>query len=148
MRSLILTILLTSFSLGANAQFELWKDYEPSEEVWSMTTVKVDSNMGEVYLEGLANTWAPSMEIQKKLGHVEDFWMYASDLPAAGDFNMILIVKFAKTSDLAPSKAKYDKFMAEFTKKKADESNEFARKNYPSIREITGEYMFRRITLK
>lgn len=148
MRSLLLATLLFSISCVANAQLEAWKDYEPSKEVWSVSTVKVDSNMGEVYLEGLANTWAPAMKAQKELGHIEDFWIFGSDLPAAGDFNMMLVVKFADTSDLAPNKARYNKFIAAMTKKKADESNEYARSKYPNIREITGEYLFREINLK
>jgi len=148
MRSLILAALLACVSLTANAQLTPWQDYELSDEVYSVTTVKVDSNFGDDYLEGLANTWVPSTEIAKKLGHLQDYWIYRSDLPASGDFNLLLVVKFANSSDLAPNKARYDAFMKEFTKKRADESTEFAQKNYPGMRTITGEYSFRRIELK
>ncbi len=148
MRSLIISLFFVFLSSVAHADFEMWQDYEPSKEVWVATTVKVDSNMGEVYLEGLSNTWAPSMEVSKKLGHVEDYWIYASDMPQSGDFNVLLVIKFADSADLAPNKARYDEFMKEFTKKRADEGTEKARKEYPSIRTITGEYQLRRITLK
>ncbi|MFT6407140.1 MAG: hypothetical protein ACJAQ6_000550 [Arenicella sp.] len=140
------TLLALSWSV-ANAEIEIWKDYKPSEEVFSITTIKVDSNMGEVYLEGLMLSWVESVEISKKLGHLKDYAIYTSDLPASGDFNMILTVTFANTADLAPNKAKYQEMMAAMTKEKSDKSNEYARANYPSIRTITGEYLFRKIEI-
>ncbi|MFT4636114.1 MAG: hypothetical protein ACI854_001774 [Arenicella sp.] len=147
--SLTLTTLLALSWSVANAEIEIWKDYKPSEEVYSITTIKVDSNMEEVYLEGIMGSWVSSLEISKDLGHVQSYAIYTSDLPASGDFNMILVVTFANTADLAPNKAKYQKMMAEMTKKKSDEATEYARTNYPSIRTITGEYLFRKIeTLK
>ncbi len=140
----LLTFITFSFSI-ANAEIEIFKDYKPSDTIYSMSTVKVDANMGEVYLEGLMNTWMESVEAQKKLGHIEDYAIYVSDMPASGDFNVVLLVIFENSADLAPNKAKYDAFINEMSKKKVDESTEFARKNYPSIRTITGEYLFRKI---
>lgn len=132
----------------AVADLDPWTDYEPSEAVWSVTTIRVAPNMDDAYLEGLANTWVSGNEIAKKLGQIEDYEIYRSDLPQSGDFNLILIVKFAKSSDIEPSKARYDAFMKEFTKARADETNDYARENYPAMREITGQYQMRRITLK
>ena len=143
---LALTMLLAS-SL-AFADLTPWTDYEPSQEVWSVTTVKVDSNMGDAYLEGLRNTWVPGNETAMKLGQMEEYWIYRSDMPDSGDFNLLLVVKFASTEDLAPNKKRYDAFMKEFTQKKADEGTEYAQKNYPAMREITGQYLFREIKLK
>lgn len=146
-------ILLTAsiFALGSGIAFadlDPWTDYESSEAVWSITTIKVDSNMGDAYLEGIANTWVPGNETSMKLGQIEDYKIYRSDLPDSGDFNLLLVVKFAKTDDLAPNKARYDAFMAEFTKQKSDQATEYAQKNYPAMREITGQYLMREITLK
>ncbi len=56
-----------------------------------MTTVKVDPNIGDVYLEGIKQTWAVS---------------------------------------------------------NADSSTDYAQKNYPAIRKISGDYMMHKITLK
>ncbi len=148
MRSLFISLFFIVASSAAHADFNLYEDYEPSKEVYSITTIKVDSNMGEVYLEGISDTWAPSMDIRKKLGQVEEYWIYTSDMPASGDFNLLLVIKFSDTADLAPNKADYKAFMKEFTKKRADQSDEKARTEYPSIRTITGEYLFREITLK
>jgi hypothetical protein len=104
--------------------------------------------MGDIYLEGLANTWVTGNEVSKKLGQLEDYWIYRSDFPQSGNFNLMLIVKFSDTKDLAPNKEKYKAFMKEFTKAKSDETSEYAQKNYPGIREITGDYLFRQIKLK
>ena len=148
MRSITVAVFLFFFSSLAQAEFEPWKDYQPSEEVYSVTTIKVKSNMEDVYLGGIAKTWVTGNEVAIKLGHIKGYKIFRSDLPASGDFNLMLIIEFAKTSDLAPNKAKYAAFMKEFTKKKSDETTEFAQKNYPAMREITGEYFFREIKLK
>lgn len=148
MRSLYLVFALFFFTTVSHAEFKPWVDYEPSEAVYSVTTIKVNSNMGDIYLEGLANTWVTGNEVAKKLGQLEDYWIYRSTLPASGDFNLMLVVKFANTNDLAPNKAKYEAFMKEFTEKKSDETTKFAQKEYPAMRVITGDYLFREIKLK
>ncbi len=87
----------------AVADLEPWKDYEVSDAVWSVTTIKVDSNMGDAYLEGIKQTWVAGNEVAMKLGQIEDYAIYRSDLPESGDFNLLLVIKFADSSDLAPN---------------------------------------------
>ncbi len=148
LKFLTITSTLLLGSTIAVADLDPWTDYEPSQEVWSITTIKVDANMGDAYLEGLAQTWVTGNETAKKLGQIEDYWIYRSDLPQSGDFNLLLVVKFSKTDDLEPTKARYDAFIEEFTKTRADETLVYAQKNYPAMREITGQYLMREITLK
>ena len=143
---LSLSLLLTS--LTANADLTPFKDYDTSEAVYSTTTVRVNANMGDAYLEGLKNTWVAGNELAKELGQIEDYKMYRSDLPQSGDFNLLLIVKFKNTSDLGPSKEKYDAFMKKWGEKRNKETTEYAQKNYPGMRTITGQYNMREITLK
>jgi hypothetical protein len=83
-----------------------------------------------------------------ELGQIEDWKIYRSDLPESGDFNLILVVKFANTEDLAPNKAEYEKFMEAFTRERSDATTEYAQKNYPAMRELTGQYLMREITIK
>ena len=147
-RTLFCGAALLVASSAAFADLDPWKDYEVSDAVYSVTTVKVDSNMGDAYLEGLRDTWIPGNEISKELGQIESWSIFRSDLPESGDFNLILVVKFANTSDLAPNKARYDAFMAKFTKAAADASTEYAQKNYPAMRELTGQYLMREVTIK
>lgn len=133
---------------AAFADLEPWKDYEVSDAVYSVTAVKVDANMGDAYLEGIKQTWAASNEVSKELGQIEDYSIYRSDLPQSGDFNLLLVVKFANTADLAPNKERYDAFIEAWGQANADASTDYAQKNYPGMREITGDYMMREITLK
>ncbi len=132
----------------AFADLDPYADYDLSDAVWSVSTIRVDANMGDAYLEGIKNTWAAGNEIALKLGQIESYSIFRSDLPESGDFNLLLIVKYANTSDLAPNKARYEAFMAEWGKEKADASTEYAQKNYPGMRTVTGEYVMREITLK
>jgi hypothetical protein len=132
----------------AFADLDPWTDYQPSDAVWSVTTVRVHPNMDDAYLEGIAKTWATSNEAAKKLGQIEEYKIYRSDLPQSGDFNLLLVVKFADTESLAPNKARYDAFMKEYGKQQADETSDYAQENYPAMREITGQYLMREITLK
>jgi hypothetical protein len=113
-----------------------------------VTTVRVDANMGDAYLEGLRNTWVTGMEVSKKLGQIEDYFIYRSELPQSGDFNLMLVVRFADSEALAPNRERYEAFMKEFGEEQSERTTEYAQKNYPGMREITGEYRFRRITLK
>lgn len=144
----LLALSLLLVSTLAVADLEPWKDYETSDAVWSVTTIRVAPNMDDAYLEGLAKTWVSTNEIAKKLGQIEDYKIYRSDLPQSGDFNLLLVVKFKNTSDLAPNKARYDAFMKELGKEESDKVTEYSQKNYPAMREIVGEYQVREITLK
>ena len=145
---LLTSVTLLTVSAAAFADLEPYKDYDISDAVWSVTTVKVDPNMGDAYLEGIKNTWASGNKVALELGQIESWSIYRSDLPQSGDFNLLLIVKFANTSDLAPNKERYDAFMKEFGEDRNKETTEYAQKNYPAMRELTGQYLMREITLK
>ena len=141
-------VALTFIFSTASADLTPWADYEESEAVWTVTTIKVAANMGDAYLEGLKNTWVAGNEVSLKLGQIEDYKIYRSDLPESGDFNLILTVKFKNTAELGPNQARYQAFMKEWGEKRDQETTEFAQKNHPAMREITGMYYMREITLK
>ncbi len=119
-----------------------------SDAVWLVTTVKVDANMGDTYLEGIRQTWAASNEVAKELAQIEDYSIFRSDLPQSGYFNLLLVIKFANTADLGPNKERYETFIEAWGQANADASTEYAQRNYPGMRKITGDYMMREITLK
>ena len=148
LKSLFTAILAFTFSGAAFADLEPYKDYDVSDAVWSVTTVRVDANMDDAYLEGIKNTWASGNKVAKDLGQIESWSIFRSDLPQSGDFNLLLIVKFANTADLAPNKERYDAFMKKFGEARNKETTEYAQKNYPAMRELTGQYLMREITLK
>ena len=148
---ILLSLIVVAFAFSASiahADLEPWKDYEPSEEVWSVTTVRVKPNLHDAYLEGLAQTWAAGNEVAKELGQIEDWAIYRSSLPESGDFNLLLVVKFKNSEDMQPNKEAYEAFMAKWGEERAKETTEYAQKNYPAMRKITGQYVMRKITLK
>ena len=144
----ILAIVAILFASSAAADLTPWEDYEVSDAVWSVSTIRVHPNMDDAYLEGIKKTWVASNEVAKKLGQIEDYAIYRSDLPQSGDFNLLLVVKFANTADLAPNKARYEAFMKEWGEAQAEETSEYAQQNYPAMREITGQYYLRKIEIK
>ena len=144
---LITAAVLIFVSQSAFAQLEPWKDYDISKELWNVTMVKVHPNMSDDYLEGLKETWVASNKVAKELGQIEDFHIFQSQVGASGDANLILVVKFSDSSQLEPNKAEYDRFMKAWGEANEQRTREIT-KNYPAMREITGEYLLREITLK
>jgi hypothetical protein len=144
-------ILLSLMAFGSTAAFadlEPWKDYSMSESVWTVTAIKVHSNMGDAYLEGLKKTWIASNEVAKKLGQIEEYHLYRSDFQDSGTFNLLLVVKFKNNEALAPTKARYDAFMKEWGAERNKKTTDIAQHEYPAMRDITGEYAMREITFK
>ena len=66
----ILAFVLTIMSFYGFA--EIYEDYAPSEEHVQLTVVAVEPNYLDDYLVNLNRTWVKGMEIQKKLGYIED----------------------------------------------------------------------------
>ena len=142
---LALSLLLSAAS--AWAQLKPYTDYEPSQEVTHITTIKVHANMIDDYLEGIRETWVASNKVAKELGHIKGYSVWVTELPNSGDFNVVLAVDYASGADMQPSKERYDAFMKAWGKANEAKTRELA-KNYPAMREITGEYTMRQITFK
>ena len=147
-RNTLVAIVIAFASSAAYADLEIYKDYTVSDAVWFVTTVKVKSNMIDAYLEGLKDTWVSGNEVSKSLGQMEDYKIYISDLPESGDFNVVLLAKFKNDDMLAPNKERYDAFVAKFGAERQKQTTEKAQRDYPAMREITGDYRLREITLK
>ena len=146
-RQLIAGELLTGIASIAAADLEAWTDYDIGEGVTNVTTVKVDSNMIDKYLEGLKKTWAPANDVAKELGQIESYSIFVSELPNSGDFNVVLVTNFKDSSALQPLKADYDAFMEKWGEENQAVSDELVL-TYPDIRTISGEYLMREITFK
>ena len=54
----VIFVVLAFFTSASFAQLEPFEDYDIGEKVYSMTTIKVDPNMIDYYLEGLQKSWA------------------------------------------------------------------------------------------
>ena len=133
---------------SALADLEPYKDYEISESIWSMTTIRVAANMDDAYLEALKSAWAAGNEVAIKLGHMEEYRIFRSDLPQSGDFNLILMVKYKNIAALAPDKVRYEAWIEEWGDARNESWAEFADKDIAAMRDITGEYRMREITLQ
>ena len=134
-------------SSTALAQLEPFTDYDISDTVLDVTMVKVDPNMIDDYLEGLRETWVASNAVAKELGHIVDYRIYGSVLPQSGDFNLVLVIEFASGADAMFTKERYQAFMKEWGEQRQEKTREIA-KDYPSMREITGEYWLQQLTMK
>lgn len=148
LRNLMAATVMLGLSGTAIADLEPWEDYDMSDAIYSVSTIRVDPNMDDAYLEGIKQTWAAANKVQKELGHIEDYAIYRSISPQSGDFNLLLVVKFANTADLAPNKERYDAFVEAMGREQLDDSTDYSQANYPGMRTITGEYLMREITLK
>jgi len=142
-------LLLVSLGLAqpAFAQLKPYTDYDTGTSVSSFTTVRVNANMIDYYLEGIRATWVASSEAAKKLGQIEEYGVYVSDLPLSGDFNVVLMTRVKSGADLEPSKERYDAFMKAWGDANEKMTEEKV-KTYPDLRVITGEYRMREITFK
>ena len=143
-----LMLLGVLVSAPAAAQLEVWEDYEVSDAVWSLTTVKLDPGTQDIYLEGLKSTWVAANEVAKSLGHIEDYAIYTNQAVASGAFDLLLVMKMPNTAAMAPSRERYNEFMEAWGQENMDASNEKVLELYNEIREIQGEYMLREITMK
>lgn len=144
---LLFILVFASLTFPAAAELEPWEDYDISDSVTSVTTIKVDANMLDVYLEGLEQTWVAANRVAQELGHIQSFQIYRSSLPESGDFNLMLVVTYPSLEDLAPSKARYDEFMQRWGEEREQQNREIAQ-TYPEVRTITGEYWMRELTMK
>ncbi len=147
LRQFFAGILLAGSASIAVADLDPWSDYDISETVSNVTTVKVDSNMIDKYLEGLSKTWVTGNKVAMELGQIEGYSIYVSELPDSGSFNVVLITDFKDASSLQPSKDNYDAFMKKWSDENQAITDEIV-PTYPDIRTITGEYLMREITLK
>ena len=147
LRQLLTGLVLTGFASIATADLDPWTDYDIGAGVTNVTTVKVDSNMIDKYLEGLRDTWAPANDAAKELGQIEGYSIFVSELPNSGDFNVVLVVDFKDSAALQPEKEKYDAFMKKWGEANRKKSDKIVL-TYPDIRHITGEYMMREIAFK
>ena len=146
-RHLFAGFVLTGFASIANADLEAWKDYDIGSVLSNVTTVKVDSNMIDKYLEGLKATWAPANDVAIELGQIESYSIYVSQLANSGDFNVILVVRMKDAADMQPDQAEYEAFMKKWGEENQQRSDKIVM-TYPDIRTITGEYLIREITFK
>lgn len=148
MRIAKLLAAVAATGLAFSAQAEIWKDYAPSKAVWNVAFVKVKPNRIDDYLLGVRQTWVAGCEIGKKMGDVEDCFIYVSQTPSGGSFNVMLVQKFPSSAAMEPSEARYRKYMEEFRKSMSEAKQDEMVEGYEEMRSFFGEMDFRRVEWK
>ncbi|MGK2885913.1 MAG: hypothetical protein ACSLE8_14265 [Rhodococcus sp. (in: high G+C Gram-positive bacteria)] len=154
MKKAILLCMLTalvSVTLSAQpAALNYGEDYTTSDEITAVTTVKVAPNRIDHYLAGLKSSWIPAAEIGKEMGLAKDFAIYVSELTESGDFNVVLVTTFENAAQR--QKAADPKLATEYRRRveqKMSQQESFkVTEGYTKIRDITGEYLLRKVAIK
>lgn len=133
-------------SAPASAEIKMYEDYEVSDSVYEMVTVDIDAGEWETYLENLRATWVAGNEVAKRLGHIEDYAIYTNMNGEGEAFDLLLVIKFAKTSDMGPSKERYAEFMTAYGAEQEERGQRVVRDVYNKIRRLTGSYHVREVT--
>ncbi len=139
---------LAACGLVTSAQAEIWKDYAPSKAVWNVTFVKVKPNKIDDYLLGLKQSWITGCEVSKKMGVLEDCYVYVSESASGGPFNVMLVQKMPNGTVREPDEARYRKYMEEYRKSLADAKQKELVESYEEMRSFFGEADFRRVEWK
>jgi len=145
LKKLSVLALIACLPMAAGA--ELWKDYTPSEEITELVVVDVKSNYADDYLMQIKTTWVRAMEIQKEMGHVVDYGVWAANVSDSP--NIFLTTTFKNAAAMQGSEARYDRLMEALREAGMDEEEEDATaKGYEDMREIVDYKLLRRITYK
>ena len=137
--------LLTTLVFAPLTTAEIWKDYGLSEEITELTVVSVKPNYVDAYLTRLKKTWVSSMEIQKDMGVVMDYNVWAVDVAAQP--NVFLTVTYKNMGAMQGSKEGYDALMKAMTERfnaDQDEQEELAQ-GYEDYREIVDYVILNRV---
>lgn len=143
--------LMAAALLGMTASasaFEVWKDYTPSTEVYTVSFVQVKPNRIDDYLAGLKQSWMNGCEAGKKAGSVKDCRIYVSTTPRNRDFNVMLVIEAPNAAASDPNQKRYEEIEAAVRAKLAKDKEDDLVEGYEQMRSFFGEQDFRRITFK
>ena len=111
---LLLPLLLSMIAVG-----EIYEDFTPSQEPMELTVVAVQPNYVDTYLTNLNRTWVRAMNVQKKLGFVEDFNVWTS-LSVADTPNVWITVQYKDLASMQQTEEKNKAVEAELEKMYGD----------------------------
>ena len=141
---ILLPLLLTMF-----ASAEIYEDFTPSQEPMELTVVAVQPNYVDTYLTNLNRTWVRAMNVQKKLGYVEDFNVWTS-LSVADSPNVWITVQYKDLASMQPTEEKNKAVEAELEKLYGDNEVELEEisKGYEEIRKMIAHHIIYRVDFK
>ena len=141
---LLLSALMTMFAAA-----EIYEDFTPSQEPMELTVVAVQPNYVDTYLTNLNRTWVRAMNVQKKLGYVEDFNVWTS-LSVADTPNVWITVQYKDLASMQQTEEKNKAVEAELEKMYGDNEVELEEisKGYEEIREMIDHAIIYRVDFK
>ena len=141
---LLLPLLLSMIAVG-----EIYEDFTPSKEPMELTVVAVQPNYVDTYLTNLNRTWVRAMNVQKKLGFVEDFNVWTS-LSVADTPNVWITVQYKDLASMQQTEEKNKAVEAELEKMYGDNEVELEEisKGYEEIRQMIDHAIIYRVDFK
>ena len=145
MKKLLFLPLLLSMIAAA----EIYEDFTPSQEPMELTVVAVQPNYVDTYLSNLNRTWVRAMNVQKKLGYVEDFNVWTS-LSVADTPNVWITVQYKDLASMQQTEEKNKAVEAELEKMYGDNEVELEEisKGYEEIRQMIDHAIIYRVDFK
>ena len=145
MKKLLLLPVLLSMVVSA----EIYEDFTPSQEPMELTVVAVQPNYVDTYLTNLNRTWVRAMNVQKKLGYVEDFNVWTS-LSVADTPNVWITVQYKDLASMQQTEEKNKAVEAELEKVYGDNEVELEEisKGYEEIRQMIDHAIIYRVDFK
>ena len=141
---LLLPLLLSMIAVG-----EIYEDFTPSQEPMELTVVAVQPNYVDTYLTNLNRTWVRAMNVQKKLGYVEDFNVWTS-LSVADTPNVWITVQYKDLASMQQTEEKNKAVEAELEKMYGDNEVELEEisKGYEEISQMIDHAIIYRVDFK
>lgn len=93
-------------AIGLTAHAEPYVDYTPHKGVWEVQAIAVDANHIDDYLTGLRKTMAPSLEIDKAHGVIDDYRFMVKFNARGAGANVLILRHFPSLAALEPDKAR------------------------------------------
>jgi hypothetical protein len=142
-------LLLLPLLLSIFASAEIYEDFTPSQEPMELTVVAVQPNYVDTYLTNLNRTWVRAMNVQKKLGYVEDFNVWTS-LSVADSPNVWITVQYKDLASMQSTEEKNKAVEAELEKLYGDNEVELEEisKGYEEIRKMIAHHIIYRVDFK
>ena len=142
-------LLLLPLVLAMFTSAEIYKDFTPSEAPMELTVVAVQPNYVETYLTNLNRTWVRGMNVQKKLGYVEDSNVWTS-LSVADSPNVWITVQYKDLASMQQTEEKAKKVEAELEKMYGDNEVELDEISigYEEIRKMVAHHSIYRVGFK
>jgi hypothetical protein len=139
MKTIITAAALTAGLTLAGAAFaEPYVDWTPQKGAWEVTTIKVDPAHIDDYLTGLKKGWAPSQEIAKAHGIIDQY-MILVKLNSGAGANVQLILHYPSLAMLEPDKARDQAIEKENLARVSRETEEKAVAEYDKYRTFVSD---------